>query len=228
MRRSTKGYEAPARPRSRLVQLAPDLAEGHIELGLVFESHDWNWAAADAAFRRALELAPGDAQRASRGGRTCADPGPAGTRRSSLIGKAVALDPLSAHTHRQAALIYLDREPHGRCGGGVSNSRSTSPRTPAFMPRVPGDHAPVAGPRPGGAGAGGSRVARCLSQRGLRDDPAQPESPAAESESALQTLINEFGWTAAYQVAEVYAYRGELEQGVSSGWSGHTYSATLA
>ena len=33
-----------------------------------------------------------------------------------------------------------------------------------------------------------------------------------ESETALQALIDSFGWTAAYQVAEVYAYRNEVEK----------------
>ncbi|TMG83689.1 MAG: hypothetical protein E6H78_11715 [Betaproteobacteria bacterium] len=27
----------------------------------------------------------------------------------------------------------------------------------------------------------------------------------------MQTLINGFGWTAAYQIAEVYAYRNEID-----------------
>ena len=34
----------------------------------------------------------------------------------------------------------------------------------------------------------------------------------AESEAALQALIDGFGWTAAYQVAEVHAYRNEVEK----------------
>jgi len=34
----------------------------------------------------------------------------------------------------------------------------------------------------------------------------------AESDTALQTLIDGFGWTAAFQVAEAYAYRGEVEK----------------
>ena len=34
----------------------------------------------------------------------------------------------------------------------------------------------------------------------------------AESDAALQALIDGFGWTAAYQVAEVYAYRNEVDK----------------
>ena len=35
---------------------------------------------------------------------------------------------------------------------------------------------------------------------------------AEESEAALRTLSSEFGWTAAYQVAEAYAYRNEVQK----------------
>ena len=56
---------------------------------------------------------------------------------------------------------------------------------------------------------------------------------AAESDAALQTLISEFGWTAAYQVAEAYAYRNEvdkafewLERAYGQRDPGVTYSAT--
>jgi hypothetical protein len=33
-----------------------------------------------------------------------------------------------------------------------------------------------------------------------------------ESDKALQALIAEWGWTAAHQVAEAYAYRGEVDK----------------
>jgi hypothetical protein len=35
---------------------------------------------------------------------------------------------------------------------------------------------------------------------------------AAESDAALQALIDGFGWTAAYQVAEIHAWRNEIEK----------------
>jgi len=54
-----------------------------------------------------------------------------------------------------------------------------------------------------------------------------------ESDAALETLIEGFGWTAAYQVAEIYAYRNEvdkafewLERAYEQRDPGVTYSAT--
>ena len=101
-----EGFESALDAAQHALRLAPDLPEGHIELGHGFENHDWNWVAADASYRRALELAPGDANalRAAAGlarilGQT--------DKALELIGRAITLDPLSAATHRQAGMIHL-------------------------------------------------------------------------------------------------------------------------
>jgi adenylate cyclase len=52
---------AEAEPAAvRAVALDEDLAEGHAALGLLRLLNDWDWRAADAESRRAIELAPGD------------------------------------------------------------------------------------------------------------------------------------------------------------------------
>ncbi|MGH7731068.1 MAG: protein kinase domain-containing protein [Candidatus Eiseniibacteriota bacterium] len=43
----------------RTLELDPDLAEGHTSLGFVLQYHDWDWARADAAYRRAIAINPG-------------------------------------------------------------------------------------------------------------------------------------------------------------------------
>ena len=44
---------------NRALELDPDLAEAHAALGLVQFYFEWDWAGAEAEFRRALELNPG-------------------------------------------------------------------------------------------------------------------------------------------------------------------------
>jgi serine/threonine-protein kinase len=46
----------------KALQLDPDLPEAHIALGRIQYTFDWDWAAAEASYRRALELRPGDVQ----------------------------------------------------------------------------------------------------------------------------------------------------------------------
>ena len=55
------GYEDARRSALRALELDPDLPEGYIALSDVQQSFDWDWAAAEASLRRALELRPGDA-----------------------------------------------------------------------------------------------------------------------------------------------------------------------
>jgi len=53
----TRAREAAA----RALAIQPDLAEGHLAMGTIKLWHDFDWAGADASFRRALELSPGNA-----------------------------------------------------------------------------------------------------------------------------------------------------------------------
>src|SRR4029450_9158765 len=56
-----EGYGRAREAAERALALAPDLAEGHIALARVRQGYDWDWAASEASWRRALELAPGNA-----------------------------------------------------------------------------------------------------------------------------------------------------------------------
>ena len=203
-----EGYELGRDAAQHALRLAPDLAEGHIELGHIQESHDWDWPAAEASLRRALELAPGDAHalRAAAGlarilGRQ--------DEALELIHKAMALDPLSAPTHRQAGMIYL-----------ISNRLDET--ATAFQLAL--DLNP-----PAGLGHAFLAVTRLLQGRAEDALPLAEAEPHEvfrhlslamvlkelgrdqESAAALKALVDGFGWTAAYQIAEAYAYQNDLD-----------------
>ncbi|TMH48487.1 MAG: tetratricopeptide repeat protein [Betaproteobacteria bacterium] len=204
-----EGYERARDAAQHALRLAPDLVEAHIELGLILEGHDWKWAAAGASFRRALELAPGDAHalRAAAGharvlGRL--------DEALELIRRAIALDPLSARTHRQAALIYVmaDR---------IDDAAAAFRLAIDLAPNAGLAHAFLAITRlMQGRNEEAVALAEAESHDVFRNVALamirHAQGRAAESEAALQTLIDGFGWTAAYQVAEVHAYRGDVEK----------------
>ena len=224
-----EGFERAREAAQRALQLSPDLAEAHVELGLVQQGHDWDWAAADASYRRALELAPGDAHAliAAAGlarvlGRL--DEGLA------LMRKAVALDPLSARTHRQLGLCHLVA---GRRDDAVAafkvalDLNPTAGLTHAFLAitRLLQGHAREALAL---AEAESHDVFRNLALTMIHHSLGHP----TESEQAMQAMIDGFGWTAAFQIAEAYAYRGEadkafewLERAYGQRDPGVTYSA---
>jgi TolB-like protein/class 3 adenylate cyclase/Flp pilus assembly protein TadD len=204
-----EGYERARAAAQHALRLVPDLAEGHIELGHVLQAHDWNWSAADASFRRALELAPGDAKalRAMAGlagilGRL--DEG------LELMRKAVALDPLSARTHRQSALLYYQANRLDDTAAAFQLALDLSPNaglSHAFLAitRVMQGRAEEALAI---AAAESHDVFRNMALAMTHHALGHP----AESDAALKALTDGFGWTAAFQIAEVHAYRGEVDK----------------
>jgi tetratricopeptide (TPR) repeat protein len=224
-----EGFERAREAAQHALELSPDLAEAHVELGLVQQGHDWDWAAADASFRRALALAPGDAH---------ALMAAAGLARVlgrfdeglELMRKAVALDPLSARTHRQMALIHVMAGRLDEAAAALQIALDLNPTaglTHAFLAitRLMQGHAQEALAL---AAAESHDVFRNLALSMVHHALGRP----AESDAMLHALIEGFGWTAAFQIAEAYAYRGEadkafewLERAHAQRDPGVTYSA---
>jgi tetratricopeptide (TPR) repeat protein len=204
-----EGYDRAREAAQHALRLAPDLAENHIELGLIFQMHDWNWPAADASFRRALELAPGDAHALRSAGGLARILG----RRDEaleLMRKAVAVDPLSARTHRQAAMVYLMANRLDDTAAALELALDLAPNAglghaflaiTRLMQGRADEALPIAEAEP-------HDVFRNLALAMIRHAMGQP----AESENALRALIDKFGWTAAFQVTEAYAWRNEVDK----------------
>jgi len=78
----------------RALELDPDLAEGHVALASVLENYDWNFAAAEIEYKRAIELNPNYASARHWYGRFLALNG---RREESIVQfkRGAELDPLS-------------------------------------------------------------------------------------------------------------------------------------
>ena len=227
-----EGFERAREAAQRALQLAPDLAEAHIQLGLVLEGHDWNFTAAEASFRRAVELAPGNAHALRAAAQLARILGRV-DEGLVLIEKAIAVDPVSAPTRRQAGMINL-------LAGRLDDAATCYQQALDLAPNAGLHHCFLA-------------VARMLQGRVEEALPiAQAESHGVfrnlglamihhtlghpeDSEKALRVMIDEYAWTAAYQIAEVYAFRKEvdkafewLERAYVQRDPGATYSATDA
>jgi cytochrome c-type biogenesis protein CcmH/NrfG len=101
-----EGYGRASEAAERALALEPNLAEGHAALGHVRMGHDWDWPGADASMRRALELAPGNADV------VLAAAGVAGNvghldESIALCRRAIALDPLNVRGHRYLGVFSL-------------------------------------------------------------------------------------------------------------------------
>ena len=204
-----EGYERARETAQHALRLAPNAPEGHVEMGQVHELHDWDWAAADASYRRALELAPGDAKAvlAAASFERIMGRFDIGV---DLIRRAIALDPLSARTHRQAALIYLGADRVDDAAKAFELALDLNPTTGLT-------HAFLAVTRLlQGRAEDGLVLAQAETHDVFRNVAFAMVHHTlrhpAESDAALKTLIDGFGWTAAYQVAEVYAWRNEIDE----------------
>jgi TolB-like protein/class 3 adenylate cyclase/Tfp pilus assembly protein PilF len=214
-----EGYERARDAAQRALRLAPDLAEGHIALGAVLEGHDWNWTAAEASYRRALELAPGDANALRAVAQLSRVQGRV-DEALELIRKAVGLDPLSVRTHRQAAMIAIMDERFDDAVASFQLALDLAPKAGlnhAFLAitRLLQGHAEEGLALAEGESHG---VFRNVAFAMIHHSLGQP----TESDAALETLIEGFGWTAAYQVAEVYAYRNEVDKAFE--WLARAYA----
>ena len=203
------GFERARKAAQHALRLVPDLAEGHIELGHVLESHDWNWSAADKSFRRALELAPGyiHGLHAAAGLARVVGQLDAAVE---LIGKAVAIDPLSARAHRHAGLVYVAAD-------RLEDAAAAFQLALELGPNLGLSHACLAIVRVlQGRGHEGMALAEFESYAVFRNLAFAMIHHAlghsTESDTALRALINGSGSNAAYQIAEVYAYRNEVEK----------------
>jgi len=94
-----EGFAQARDSAERALALEPDLAEGHIALAQVRLIYDWDWPGADASSRRALALAPGNADVLL----TAADVVGSLARLDESIAlcqRAIAIDPFNVRGHR--------------------------------------------------------------------------------------------------------------------------------
>jgi tetratricopeptide (TPR) repeat protein len=204
----TEGFAKAREAAQRALQLDSDLAEGHAALGEIRRLHDWDWKGADASFRRALELAPGNTQVMRDAGSLAGNLGRP-EEALALLRRAVALDPLSASAHRSLARSSflanlldeaeaagqkaLELDPQGGLThfwlGLVRLSQRRLDEAQEMFERVEHDTFRLLG------------LSQVNHARGR----------SAESEAALKELIKRDAAGAAYQIALGYAYRGDTE-----------------
>jgi tetratricopeptide (TPR) repeat protein len=87
-------------------QLAPDLAEAYYALGVALETGSLDFVQSDAAYARAMTLAPGSARVLAACSRQAAEMGRTAIALTAGY-RAIALDPLNFHVHRMVGIAFL-------------------------------------------------------------------------------------------------------------------------
>jgi adenylate cyclase len=201
-------YQRSLEAAERAISLAPNSADGYWARGALRMSYDYDWTDAEADLRRALELDPNDVRAQLDYGFLLAAIGRTGEA-LDVMRKSVALDPLSTAAWFHLALLQIDV-------GQLPEARETASRLEAVNPEGWHTRSVV-----GHLALAEGRAADALTEFRKDDSGVQKLIGGAMAEytlghdaasrAALKELIRQHGSTLAYQIAEVYAWRGERD-----------------
>jgi len=203
-----EGYREARVAAERALELDPNLADGHAALGSIQMWVDWDWARADASFQRALELEPRNTHALSNAAWLARSLGRF-DEALALNRWAVELDPLSANAHHA---LGFNAYYAGRLDEATAALRRALELAPEHsLARATLVFVYLAQSRP----------QQALAEVEHERDPFWRADGQAlayhalgqkkESDAALQ-IAAKFGDSGAFQIAEVYGYRGEADR----------------
>jgi len=203
---------------SRALELAPERVEGHIELGRIRTS-DWDWQGAEAALARALQLAPENAAALLAAGVLARIRGQL-PEAIAFGRRAVALDPLSVDGHQQLARTLVAAGQLDAAEDSIRTATDLNPATGMLHARL-GTIRLMQG-RPEEAITVYRKelleYARLLGLALAYHALGQP----ADSDAALNSLVERYADSCAYQICEIHGYRGDIE--AAFGWLERAYT----
>ena len=202
-------YELAKSEVNKGLKLNPNLAEGYAALGWIKGGYDWDWVGADAACRKARELEPG---RASVNGN-------AATLSAALgrIEEALELDRLAINLDPLSTTIRYNHGNHASRAGKWEEARKAFQKVLELNAQYPGAR---------------MALARVLLEEKKFDEALTviEQEPhefwriygqalvyhalgrQKEADAFLAQIVKDRQHDAAYQIAEIYAYRGDKDQ----------------
>ena len=204
-----EGFRLAREAAGKAMQLAPDLAESHEALGVIRFTNEWDWKGAEASFARALELAPHNIRimrhtvfmLLARGRYDEA---------IALLRQAVELDPLSGR-----AYCFLARS--CRMAGRLDEAQTAIRKSLELSPHSGFGHfyysdiCLAQGRLDEALGAAKREIHDTFRLLALAN-VYHAQGRHTESDAALKELIETCADTAAFQIAEVFAYRDDQDQ----------------
>jgi adenylate cyclase len=191
------------------IALAPGLPDGYAARGWMRSTFTWDWSGSQADFEKALALEPGNADAQRRYGLLLQNLGRV-DEAIATTRKAIDLDPLSSGAWNNLASMYSSdrtRLPQAREAlerALAINPESSFAKFGVIALELLEGHAEEALKVSHGAGEVWRQVGTALAEHTL--------GRARESQAALDELITKYAHDSAFQIAEVYAWRGEADK----------------
>jgi TolB-like protein/Tfp pilus assembly protein PilF len=202
-------YQRSLAAAEHAIALAPDSADGYWARGGLRYAYFYDWTGAEADFRKALELDPNDVRSLRDYSSLLAARG-AIAPALELLRKAVVLDPLSGRTWRQLVQLLLD-------DGQIAQAKKAAQHLDSLTP-----NSGTASAMLGQVALAEGHFSDALAEFRKTAVPvwnligtAMAEHSlghATASQAALEQLMAKFSKTLAYQIAEVYGWRGEKDK----------------
>jgi serine/threonine-protein kinase len=195
---------------ARALAIEPNLPEALLARAMIQLNFDFDWNGAAETVRSALALAPADPALVTAAGTLALARGDT-TRAIELYRQAVALDPVNPSPRALLASIL-------GATGRFAEARAEYAREIELNPAAPWSH----------AGLGVAFLVKGKFEEAAvaaQDDAAEwarllvvamarwSQKRIPEADAALARLTEGFADTAAYQIADVYAYRGDKDRG---------------
>lgn len=214
-----EGYNRGRAAAQRALALDPNLAEAYMAIGYIKTAYDWDWVGADASYRRALALQPGNAAVIGSAALLAGTVGRL-AEATALVRRSLELNPLHAPSH---LAVGFDAFSNGRPGEAVAPTRKAL----ELDPNLPFAHVLL----------GFVSLEQGRPQEGLAEIERESERPLRlygeavayhalgnkkRSDLALAAFIADYQSVDAFQIAEVYAYRGESNEAFA--WLDRAYA----
>jgi TolB-like protein/DNA-binding winged helix-turn-helix (wHTH) protein/Flp pilus assembly protein TadD len=206
---NTDGFRRARESAEKAIELDPNLTAGYLALALVQINHDWDWESANDSLKKAALLEPGSAAVLGNRAYLARNLGHV-DEAIELYKQAIALDPLRANFHLALGyeLYFMGR--YDEAQAALERAQELNPQLSSLhltrgkllfsegrrqealmeMEEETGDWEKLSG------------ESLAYYALGRRED----------SDNSLQKLIATHQNDCAYQIAEVYAYRGETDK----------------
>jgi tetratricopeptide (TPR) repeat protein len=202
-------FESARHGATSALTLNPKLGLAHAVLGAIHNDYDWDWAAADLEFNQAIALAPHDGRVLTMAADHTIALGQLDAARK-MLKQALAYDPLLADAYSELAWTEW-------CSGRYEESLAAARKVLEIDPTYDWGHVSVGlallyRGDPAAAVMEFKRESNPMEQATGLALAYHALGRATDSNAALTRLINGGAGNYAYEVAEIYAYRGERDE----------------
>jgi len=203
-----EGFEQSRSAAQKALEIEADLAEGHMRMGLIHMSYDWNWDMAQNAVQRALELAPGNASVLRTAAHLASNLNQL-DESIRLMRRVVELDPLSSVAYHGLGVCCYSADRLDQAANALKKALEINPKQIGLW--FDSSRVQLAlGQKENALSSAHQEVFEPFRLLGLAIVHHACGNPA-ESDSALNELTAKYSEDGAYQIAEALAFKGQAE-----------------